>query len=350
MKNHALKLILLLMVVMLFLSLVAYSRNNGDSSVSNSGSSVAEQSSGSNSKGTIKFAIGASSPGGGFYMGASAISTVVNSKLANYEANVEVTGASANNAILVQAGEVELAMCSTEVAMEAYKGLYDFKGNLKCDKIRTVMPGWGGIYMFITTASTGVNSIHDFNGKAYSGGPVGSSNAILTKRVFDLYGVKPKLMNLPNSDASRSLGDNTISGFSLAHPAAVVSELEATKEVKIITIPEEDQVLFKETYPQYIWLNIPAGYYKALPDGAYNVGLYNMVISSVDQDEELIYQIVKICYENRDLIKTVFPQFAEEMDLRYANYATIPYHVGAIRYFREIGLELSGELIPSEAK
>lgn len=40
---------------------------------------------------TIKFSIGASSPGGGFYMGASAISSVVNSKLSGYECNVEVT-------------------------------------------------------------------------------------------------------------------------------------------------------------------------------------------------------------------------------------------------------------------
>lgn len=212
------------------------------------------------------------------------------------------------------------------------------------------MPGWGGIYMFITTTSTGVNSIHDFNGKAYSGGPVGSSNEILTKRVFELYGVTPKLMNLPNSDAARSLGDNNIAGFSLAHPAAAVSELEATKNVKIITIPEEGRALFKEKYPQYVWLNIPNGYYKALPNGAYNVGLYNMVISSVEQDEELVYQVVKACYENRDLIKTVFPQFAEEMDLQYLGYATIPYHAGSIRYFREIGQEIPDELIPAEAR
>ena len=58
-----------------------------------------------------KFAIGASSPGGGFYMGASAISTVVNQQLKDkFEAAVEVTGASANNAMLVHAGEIEVGM------------------------------------------------------------------------------------------------------------------------------------------------------------------------------------------------------------------------------------------------
>ena len=157
-------------------------------------------------------------------------------------------------------------------------------------------------------------------------------------------------MNLPNSDASRSLGDGNIDGFSLAHPASAVSELEATKELKIITISAEDADRFKEAYPQYVWLDIPAGYYKALPDGAHSAGLYNMVVSSSDQEEDFIYRIVKSCYENRDLIKNVFPSFSEEMDLKNVNYSTIPYHAGAVKYFQEQGISLDEDLIPPEAR
>lgn len=299
---------------------------------------------------TFKFSIGAASPGGGFYMGASAVSTVVGSKLDGYEANVEVTGASANNAMLVQAGEIQMGMCATEVAWEAYHGKFKFEGKYKCDKIRTVMPGWGGVYMFITTVDSGIKDIYGFEGKSYSGGPVGSSNEIVANRVFNLLDVKAKMMNLPTADASRSLGDGMIDGFSLAHPAAAVSELEATKEIKLLTIPEKDREKFKEAFPQYIWLEIPGGYYKALPDGAYNVGLYNLVISSVDQDEEFVYQVVKACYENRDLIKTIFPQFAKEMDPQFIHFSTIPYHAGAVRYFKEQGITIPEELIPPEMK
>jgi len=297
----------------------------------------------------IKFSIGASSPGGGFYMGASAISTVVNTKLSGYECNVEVTGASANNAALVQAGEIQMGMCATEVAWEAYNGRYYFEGKRQCGDIRAVMPGWSGVYMFITTADSGVRSIADFSGKPYSSGPKGSSNEVVTNRVFNMLGITPKMMNLPNSDASRSLGDGTIAGFSLAHPAAVVSELEATNSVRIITIPEKDRQAFKDAFPQYIWLDVPAGYYKALPKGAHNVGLYNMVISSKKQSEDLVYSVVKACYENRELVKTVFPQFSDEMGLENIGYSTIPYHIGAIKYFREKGVDIPASLIPPEA-
>ena len=283
-------------------------------------------------------------------MGASAISSVVNSKLPGYECNVEVTGASANNAALVQVGEVQLGMCATEVAWEAYHGEVAFAGNRKCADLRAVMPGWSGVYMFVTTTNSGVKTLYDFQDKQYSSGAKGSSNEVVAKRVFDFLNIKPKLMNLPFSDASRSLGDGNIAGFSLAHPAAAVSELEATNTLRLLTIPEEHREAFKKAYPQYIWLDIPAGYYKALPDGAHNVGLYNMVISSSQQSAEMVYGIVKACYENRELIKTVFPQFAEEMDLKHIGVSTIPYHEGAIRYFREVGLDIPNELIPPEVQ
>ncbi len=306
------------------------------------------QGGGNEDGGTVKFSIGASSVGGGFYNGASAISTVVNSNLDGYECTVEVTGASANNALLTQAGEVEMGMCATEVMYEAYNGLYDFEGQQACPDIRAVMPGWGGVYMFITMASSDYDSLYDIEGASWSGGPVGSSNQILMNRVLEVCGIQVDMSNLPNSDASRALGDGTIDGFTLAHPASAVNELEATNDVRILTVPDDKVDAFKEAYPQYVWLDIPAGYYKALPDGANNVGLYNMVIANQNVDEELVYQVVKACYENQELISSIFAQFGEEMSLDNIGYSTIPYHMGAIRYFEEVGIEVPEELLPPE--
>lgn len=316
--------------------------------LSGCGQGQGSQSGGTQTGGTVKFSIGASSVGGGFYNGASSISTVVNSKLEGYECTVEVTGASANNALLTQAGEIEMGMCATEVMYEAYNGIYDFEGQQACPDIRAVMPGWGGIYMFITLAGSGFQDLYDIEGVAWSGGPVGSSNQILMNRVLEVCGIQVDMSNLPNSDASRALGDGTIKGFTLAHPASAVSELEATNDVRILTIPEDKVQAFQTAYPQYVWLDIPAGYYKALPDGAHNVGLYNMVISSQKVDEELVYQVVKACYENQELISSIFAQFGEEMALDNIGYSTIPYHVGAIRYFEEAGIPIPQELLPPE--
>jgi TRAP transporter TAXI family solute receptor len=297
----------------------------------------------------IKISIGAGSAGGGFHTGATTITNVINTYLDDYEAAVEVVGASANNAALVQEGEIELGMCATETLWEAYHGKADFEGDRQCDKLRSVMPGWGGVYMFITTSDHKINSIEDIDGKSFSTGSVGGSTEVFSRRVFDLFGIQPKEMHLPVSDAARSLSDGTIAGYLQAHPAPAVSEMEVTNDkIRLLVLGEEYKEEFKKAYPQYVWLDIPAGYYKALPEKTHGAGLYNMVITSVDIDEEMIYQIVKACYENRDYMKIIHPQFAEEMDFKYLDMATVPYHIGAIRYFEEEGAQLNPELYPPE--
>ena len=343
------KVIAVFLSILLFAAAVACGSSNTATETKPADPGTAQQPQAAPAK-TVKFSIGASSVGGGFYNGASAISTVVNSMLPGYECTVEVTGASAANAMLTQAKDIQMAMCATEVMYEAYNGIGDFTGQQACPDIRAVMPGWGGIYMFITLASSNINSVYDLEGVNFSGGPVGSSNQILVNRVLEVCGVKVDMSNLPNSDASRALGDGTIKGFALAHPAAAVSELEATNTLKILTIPDDKVDAFKAAYPQYVWLTIPGGYYKCLPEDTYNVGLYNMVIANVATDDELIYQVVKACYENQDLIKSIFAQFGNEMSIENIGYSTIPYHAGAVRYFKEIGADVPAELIPPEYK
>ena len=297
-----------------------------------------------------KFAIGSGSSGGGFFLGASAVSSLLNSKAPDlFEATVEVTGASANNAELIQAGEFKLALCSTDVAWEAYNGVESFADN-KCDKLRAVYPGWSGTYIFVTLEENGINNMADFEGKAYSLGTVGSANATVTERVFDTLGISVKKNNLPNADAARGVGDGTLVGFTHSHPSSQVQEMETTHNVKIIELTDDQKALIREKYPPYIWTTIPAGYYKNQPNPIENVGLYNLFITSSDVSEAFVYNLLKVVYGNRDYMETVHAKMAAEMDVANIGMTTIPYHPGAVKFFREMGVEIPDALIPPEMK
>jgi len=129
-----------------------------------------------------------------------------------------------------------------------------------------------------------------------------------------------------------------------------VTELEATHEVKIVTMNEEQKKIFHEKYPQYVWLDIPPGYYKCTPDGAHNVGLYNMICVRADLPEDFVYELTKAMYENIGDISRAWAQMGEGMALENIGYATAPYHPGAYRYFKEQGIDVPGELIPPEMR
>lgn len=292
-----------------------------------------------------KIAIAAASPGGGFYMGASALANVINSKIKGLEATVESTGASKHNVQLLEAGEVKLGLSATEVAWEAYYGKGDFDGKAHT-KLRTMIAGWPSVYSFVTLEKTGIKSLSDFNGKTFSGGPKGSSNEIYTKRVFETLGIKLNYLNLPTADAGAALADGRIDGFAITIPSSTVKELETTHKVKLITLSPEERAKFTQKYPQYVWLAVPPGELKSEPNGYENFGLYNLFLASTNASEDLVYSIVKAAHESYDIIKDTFPSMEKGMKLENVKHTTIPYHPGAVKYFKEKGLELNKELLP----
>lgn len=298
---------------------------------------------------SLKYSIAAGTTGGGFHTGGTALSTVLNDKMSNMKSVVEVTGSSMDNVMLIQAGETEIGLSSTEIAWEAYNGEYTFKGK-KHDKLRTLFPGWPGVYMFVTLEDTGIETIEDLNGKKYSSGPKGSANEVYAERIFNTFGIKPNIVNLPTSDAGNALKDGTIDGFSIAWPSSAVTELETSHKVKILTVNEKQKQEFLDNNPPYVWLEIPPGTYKALPDGAESFGLYNLFLVNSDIDEETVYNILKTTYENTDNIKQVWPQMAEGMKVENIDKTTIPYHPGAVKFFKEQGVEVPEDLLPPEMK
>lgn len=297
----------------------------------------------------VKLTIGAASVGGGFHNGASALANAVNSNLDGYELAVEVTGASAANAALLATGEVPFAMVDTTIAYEAYNGIEDFAGN-GISTLRCLFPGWPGTFIFVVPASKGFKNIEDLKGTNFSGATVGSGTNIFVHRCLDLFDITFNDLALPNSDASRGVADGTVDGFSLMYPSSAVTELEASVDINILTLDDAQKAKFQEAYPQYLWLSVPAGAYKCVPETVYNPGAFNLFCTSSEVDEETVYQIVKCAYENIDDINAVFPFCGESMTPENLANCSIPFHAGTIRYFKERGWDVPAELIPDEAK
>lgn len=347
MKKFMKRFITILLVLMLVLASTACQKPSSDPVPTESTKPSSEPN---NSSGeTVKLTIGAASVGGGFHNGASALANAVNSRLDGYELSVEVTGASAANAALLKAGEVPMAMVDTTVAYEAYNGVEDFSGNA-ANTLRCMFPGWPGTFMFVTKASSNYNNITDLAGSNYSGATTGSGTQIFVSRCLGLFGVKYNELALPNADAARGIGDGTVDGFSLMYPSSTVTELEASHELKILTLTDEQKTEFLARYPQYLWLSIPSGAYKCVTETIHNPGAFNLFCTNSEVEEEIVYQVVKCAYENLDAIEAVFPSCAKSMTPENVSMSSIPYHIGAIRYFNEKGWDIPENLIPAEAK
>jgi TRAP transporter TAXI family solute receptor len=92
---------------------------------------------------------------------------------------------------------------------------------------------------------------------------------------------------------------------------------------------------------------IPGGTYRALTADYNTLGLFNFVIGRTDLSDDLVYQLVKTVYGNqRELVKRL-PSAVETVVENVDKNTFLPFHPGAVRYYREIGISIRESLVPT---
>jgi TRAP transporter TAXI family solute receptor len=69
------------------------------------------------------------------------------------------------------------------------------------------------------------------------------------------------------------------------------------------------------------------------------VGVANLLVVHKDFNADLAYQITKLIYEKRAELAQVHQEAANITLTGVAGRSPLPFHPGAIRYFRERGVE-----------
>ena len=77
------------------------------------------------------------------------------------------------------------------------------------------------------------------------------------------------------------------------------------------------------------------------------VSEWNMLVTSSNVDEQIVYDVVKTLLENNAALVEIYKglTYATAENMVYFN---CPLHAGVVRYLTEIGVEVPAELIPAE--
>jgi hypothetical protein len=91
------------------------------------------------------------------------------------------------------------------------------------------------------------------------------------------------------------------------------------------------------------WTNasvtVPKGTYPFMAQDDVTIALWNAVVAGNHVSEETVYKFVKAMAENQERVRGIHPTLVEfSIDKVYRNPTQLPYHPGAARYYREIGL------------
>jgi TRAP transporter TAXI family solute receptor len=256
-----------------------------------------------------------------------------------------VTAASVDNLKFLKQGTSDIAFTMADTAQDAVAG-------------RDVFTGFGPVparalavlYLtsmhLVTRADSGIHTVADLRGKVVSLGTPGGGGTVQAERLLAGAGLDPRkdlrAQNLGVAQAVDALKDGKLDAlfWSGGVPTAAIEDLVNTPGITARLLPLDQWLpALQQQYGKdlYFRIVIPKGVYRLTEDVPV-VGVANMLVVSDSMPEPLAYDITRTIFEQQPTLATIHPQGRELSIDKALDGATIPFHPGAIRYYRERGV------------
>ena len=90
--------------------------------------------------------------------------------------------------------------------------------------------------------------------------------------------------------------------------------------------------------------NLGAGTYRLQSTDYMTVAVPNFVIGRADLPDDLVYRLTKAVFENQPRLVEKIPQARDTVAQNVVKNTFLPFHPGAVRYYREIGITIPDAL------
>jgi TRAP transporter TAXI family solute receptor len=296
---------------------------------------------------SVNLSIATGGTGGVYYPLGGGMANVLSKYVPGMQATAEVTGGSVANLQLIGTGKPYIAMTMTDAALDAFKGEDKFKG--KKVPVRTLMIMYPNRMHVVTVEGTGINKFEDLKGKRVSTGSPGSATEVMAFRVIEAAGLDKdrdvRRERLGAAESVNAIKDRKIDAFFWVGglPTAAVTDLAATPGVKIKMIDHAYLVpaMNKKYGNLYVEDVIPRSTYPGMTVDNKQATVMNILVANENMSEQTAYDIVKAIFDKRQDLIAVHKE-AENFKLENQKQAAtpIPFHPGAVRYFKERGVKL----------
>ena len=271
--------------------------------------------------------------------------TVVGEFLPKHIENIRCTvspGAALSNVQGVNDGTITLAVSKLPTTIDGYNAKAPFSA--PTDKVMNMGFLYNEHTHIIVNANSDIYSVEDLKGKNCTTFAKGNTAEVIFRDILSVYGMTYADLGSINYSNLNDMGEQFKDGltdclcFASALPVSVVLDIASSRDIRLISIPDNKMEALREVSPAYMRQVIPAGTYEGVDEDCLTMGNAQHMIVSSDLDEEFVYQMTKAIVEELEPIGQGHAVYANLTVEDMAQDLGIPMHPGAERCYREIGV------------
>ena len=256
---------------------------------------------------------------------------------------VESTGGSVFNINAVMSGDMDIGFAQSDTQYYAMTGAGAFKDKPQ-PKLRALFSVYPELFTLVTRQDANIRKFEDIKGKRINIGDPGSGSRSTMELVMKGFGISTTDLKLATElkfvEMAPALCDNKIDAFVFVagHPNAIFQEAATSCASSIASAagPAIDKLV--KDNPFYAKANVPGKMYKGTDNAQPTFGVLATLVASADMPEQSAYTITKAVFDNFDDFRKLHPAIANITKESMLEGNTVPFHPGALKYFREKGL------------
>ena len=183
--------------------------------------------------------------------------------------------------------------------------------------------------------------------KRIGDGPAGGGSGTYGPPIFTALAIPATLRHGAWSMLGDQLRSHQLDAMmaAIGAPSPVIAELAASQPVVFIELTPSEIDTVHKAIPELSATVMPADIYPSQREDYKTIGYFNFAVAHKDLPDDLVYTIVKAFFANHERMIKVGSAARESVAENVKLITVLPFHPGAVRYYREIGVELPSGLI-----
>lgn len=283
--------------------------------------------------------VGTSSSGSIFYTLAVGLSAML-TKHAGIAATAEPVGGSTANMFAIGADKIDLSITNAYAAYDAYHGNKPFRQKIGIGLFAQGAPSFRQI---IVRVGSGIEKPEDLVGKTIIGKrPALPEVGLITDALFKVYHIDPSKVRVVSTtntgEAIKAIRSNTVDAAVIpgSAGASYLQSLGHDGKIKFLSIPDDKMKEMRALLPKSISVaKLPAKTYPGQDQAVDVFSLHSYFVAASRLSDDTVYKVTQTLFDNIDEFHAFHAVAKQWTSQETLDEPKIPYHPGAVRYFKE---------------